>query len=399
MRVSSNLLRTVFLNALADAQQRFAKTQTQVSTGQRVNSPADDPAAAARIAQLNATLSRLDQFKTNADFARNQLGLEENALGSVIDNLQKIRELTVQANNAPLSDSDRAAIASELRERLEALRSVANTTDVDGRHLFAGYNEAAVPFTVGPGGNVVYNGDQGQRTVQVSETRFVALNDSGADVFQRIPTGNGTFTLTAGAANTGNGVLGAGTVVDPTAWDPDNYTITFLTPTTYEVRDSAAALVASGTYTAGQAISFRGHRRADRRRAGGRRHVHCRAELEPRRLRDGELVDHRARDAGVVGRGDRRACTTSSASCSRDVDQATNHVISKRSDVGSRSKALDDETSLADDFKVQLSTMLSSIRDLDYASALTALSQQQLGLQAAQQAYAQTQGLTLFRFL
>jgi flagellar hook-associated protein 3 FlgL len=82
-----------------------------------------------------------------------------------------------------------------------------------------------------------------------------------------------------------------------------------------------------------------------------------------------------------------------------DVDQATNHVISKRSDVGSRSKALDDETSLADDFKVQLSTMLSSIRDLDYASALTQLSQQQLGLQAAQQAFAQTQGLTLFRFL
>jgi flagellar hook-associated protein 3 FlgL len=82
-----------------------------------------------------------------------------------------------------------------------------------------------------------------------------------------------------------------------------------------------------------------------------------------------------------------------------DVDQATNHVISKRSDVGSRSKSLDDETSLADDFKVQLSTMLSSIRDLDYASALTQLSQQQLGLQAAQQAFAQTQGLTLFRFL
>jgi flagellar hook-associated protein 3 FlgL len=82
-----------------------------------------------------------------------------------------------------------------------------------------------------------------------------------------------------------------------------------------------------------------------------------------------------------------------------DVDQATNHLISKRSDVGSRAKSLDDETSLADDFKVQLTTMLSNIRDLDYASALTQLSQQQLGLQAAQQAFAQTQGLTLFRFL
>jgi flagellar hook-associated protein 3 FlgL len=398
MRVSSNLLRTVFLNALADAQQRFAKTQTQVSSGQRVNSPADDPAAAARIAQLNATLSRLDQFKSNADFARSQLGLEENALTSGIDNLQRIRELTVQANNAPLSDSDRAAIASELRERLESLRSVANTTDVDGRHLFAGYNENALPFTVDSTGNVVYNGDQGQRTVQVSETRFVALNDSGADVFQRIPTGNGTFTLTAGAANTGTGVLGAGTVVDQTAWVPDNYTITFLTPTTYEVRDSASALVASGTYTAGQSISFRGIAvPIDAAPAAGDTFA-----VAPSSSRDvfstvSSLID--ALETPTSSDAARTGVQNKLGQLLADVDQATSHLSTKRSNVGSRSNALDDETSLADDFKVQLSTMLSNIRDLDYASALTQLSQQQLGLQAAQQAYAQTQGLTLFRYL
>ena len=398
MRVSSDLLRTVFLNALADAQQRFAKTQAQVSSGQRVNSPADDPAAAARIAQLNATLSRLDQFKSNADFARNRLGLEENALSSAVDNLQQIRELAVQANNAPLSDSDRAAIASELRQRLEALRSVANTTDVDGRHLFAGYNENALPFTVDSVGNVVYNGDQGQRTVQVSETRFVALNDSGADVFQRIPTGNGTFTLTAGAANTGTGVLGAGTVVDPTAWDPDNYTITFLTPTTYEVRDSASALVASGTYTSGQAISFRGIAvPIDGAPAAGDTFTAAPSSSRDVFATVSSLIA--ALDTPASSDAAQASLHNKVGQLLADIDQATNHVISKRSDVGSRSKALDDETSLADDFKVQLSTMLSNIRDLDYASALTQLSQQQLGLQAAQQAYAQTQGLTLFRFL
>jgi flagellar hook-associated protein 3 FlgL len=398
MRVSSDLLRTVFLNALADAQQRFAKTQEQVSTGQRVNSPSDDPAAAARIAQLNATLSRLDQFQTNADFARNQLGLEENALTSVVDNLQQIRELTVQANNAPLSDADRAAIASELSQRLDALRSVANTTDVDGRHLFAGYNEDATPFTVGPAGNVVYNGDQGQRTVQVSETRFVALNDSGADVFQRIPTGNGTFTLTAGAANTGTGVLGAGTVVDQTAWVPDNYTIRFLTPTTYEVRDGASALVASGTYTAGQAISFRGVAvPIDGAPAAGDTFTAAPSSSRDVFATVSSLIDTLKTPAQSDTA--RASLHNKLGQLLADIDQATNHVISKRSDVGSRSRALDDEASLSADFKVQLSTTLSSIRDLDYADALTRLSQQQLGLQAAQQAFAQTQGLTLFRYL
>jgi flagellar hook-associated protein 3 FlgL len=398
MRVSSDLQRTVFMNALADAQQRLAKTQEQVSTGQRVNSPSDDPAAAARIAQLNATLARLDQFKSNADFATNQLGLEENALTSVVDNLQQIRELTVQANNAPLSDTDRAAIADELRQRLAALQSVANSTDVDGRHLFAGYNEGATPFTVGPSGNVVYNGDQGQRSVQISETRFIAINDSGADVFQRIPTGNGTFTLAADAANTGSGVLGAGTVVDQTAWVPDNYTITFVTPTTYEVRDSASALVASGTYTAGQAISFRGISvPIDGAPAAGDKF-----DVAPSSSRDifatvSSLID--ALNTPASSDAARTSLHNKLGQALADIDQATNHVIATRSDVGSRSKALDDETSLGADFKVQLTTTLSNIRDLDYADALTKLSQQQLGLQAAEQAFAQTQGLSLFRFL
>jgi flagellar hook-associated protein 3 FlgL len=245
---------------------------------------------------------------------------------------------------------------------------------------------------------VVYNGDQGQRAVQVSETRFVALNDSGADVFQRIPTGNGTFTLTAGVANTGTGVLGAGTVVDPTAWDPDNYTITFLTPTTYEVRDSAAALVSSGTYTAGQAISFRGIAvPIDGAPAAGDTFVAAPSSSRDIFTTVSSLIT--ALETPAQSNVGQASLHNKLGQLLADIDQATNHVISKRSDVGARSKSLDDETSLADDFKVQLSTVLSSIRDLDYASALTQLSQQQLGLQAAQQAFAQTQGLTLFRFL
>jgi len=397
MRVSSDTLRTAFLNALEGAQRRVVDTQTQVSTGRRVNAPSDDPAAASRIAELDASLARLDQFQSNAGFARNRLGLEEEALGSVIDNLQRIRELAVQANNAPLTDGDRAAIASELRERLEALRSVANSTDVDGHYLFGGYGETTLPFSAGSGG-VVYNGDQGQRMLQVSETRFVATNDSGAEVFQRIPTGNGTFTLAAGTGNTGTGVLGAGTVVNPAAWVQDTYTITFVTATTYEVRDAAAALVASGTYAPEQSIAFRG---IDVPLAG-----------EPAAGDTFSVAPGASRDMFTTISSLITALETPSTyapSRARlqnqvgqllvDVDQATTHVIDKRSDVGSRLRALDEEASLSDGFRVQLNQTLSDLRDLDYAEALTRLSQQLLGLDAAQQSFARTQGLSLFRFL
>jgi flagellar hook-associated protein 3 FlgL len=188
-----------------------------VSTGLRVNSPSDDPVAAARVAHLDASLSRLDQYHANAGFARNQLGLEEEAVSEVIGTLQRVRELMLQANNATASSGDRDVIAAEIRQHRDALLAIANTTDVDGRYLFGGYRESATPFTIAAGGNVVYNGDQGQRTLQISDSRFVAVNDSGADVFQRIPEGNGTFVLSAGAANTGTGTLATSSVVNAPA--------------------------------------------------------------------------------------------------------------------------------------------------------------------------------------
>src|SRR5688572_21426916 len=116
MRVSSDTLRSAFLAALDDARRRVAETQHQVSTGLRINSPSDDPVAAARVAHLDSSLARLDQYQANAAFARNQLGLEEESLNEAIDHLQRIRELTLQANNASMSTGDRHVIATEIRQ-------------------------------------------------------------------------------------------------------------------------------------------------------------------------------------------------------------------------------------------------------------------------------------------
>ena len=114
MRVSNDTLRSAFLAALDDARRRIMDTQQQVSTGLRINSPADDPVAAARVAHLDASLTRLDQYQANAVFARNQLGLEEESLNEAIGNLQSIRELTLQANNGTASAGDRQVIAAEI---------------------------------------------------------------------------------------------------------------------------------------------------------------------------------------------------------------------------------------------------------------------------------------------
>src|SRR5690606_21485587 len=117
MRVTSDALRATFLAVLENANRQLMKTQTQIGTGRRVNAPSDDPFAAARIGEIDAGLSRLAQLRDNGVVARNRLGLEETVLADVVDNLQRVRELTLQANSATLGNAERVGIAAEIRER------------------------------------------------------------------------------------------------------------------------------------------------------------------------------------------------------------------------------------------------------------------------------------------
>jgi flagellar hook-associated protein 3 FlgL len=397
MRVTNDTLRAAFMNALELSQRRLAETQRQVSTGKRINVPSDDPLAAARIGQLDASLSRLDQYQANGVIARNQLGLEEETLVSVIDNLQRVRELAVQANNGTLDDANRKAIAQELRQRFDAVLALANTTDASGRYLFAGLSENTRPFAKMATG-VVYSGDQGQRSLQISDERFVAVNDSGAEVFQRIPSGNGTFSLAADPLNTGSGVLGAGTVVNPAAFVPGTYAINFLTPTSYEVRNGGGALIVAGTYAPGQSIAFLGIEVGlSGTPAAGDSFDVASSTSKDMFATLNDLIT--ALETAVTDGATRAALHNQVGQLLTDLDQATSHAIEVRAEIGARLRALDQETSLNEGFTVQLTETLAEIRDLDYAEALSLLSQQLFGLEAAQQTFARVQGLSLFRFL
>ena len=74
-------------------------------------------------------------------------------------------------------------------------------------------------------------------------------------------------------------------------------------------------------------------------------------------------------------------------------------MIDARGEIGARVRALDQQESLNADFALHLNTTLSAVRDLDYAEALSRLSQELFGLDAAQQAFARAQNLSLFRYL
>jgi flagellar hook-associated protein 3 FlgL len=256
MRVSTPQLHRSSVNAILDQQAQSSRTQQQLATGKRLLAPSDDPAASAKILDLNQAVAVTGQYDRNIDAARNRLNREETALAGVQTVLQRVRELAIQANNDSQNNETRQGIALEVRQRLSDLLGYANTKDANGEYLFAGFQSHTQPFAQNPAGGFTYSGDQGQRFLQVGPDRQVATNDAGAPVFQVIRNGNGTFTTRDNAANIGSGVIDPGTVTDPTAYDGDTYTVLF--PFTTSATGSLAFNDANGNDTLSYSLSIDG---------------------------------------------------------------------------------------------------------------------------------------------
>ncbi len=397
MRVST--LSTFFqgLRQIQDLQSSLAETQEQIATQRRILRPSDDPIAAARSVGFKETLSRLEQFDRNGAAARSRLSFEEAALTTVNDVLQRVRELALRANNSTQTRDSRAQIAVELREQVAGLVQIANQKDGNGRYLFGGTLDGAAPVSSNAGG-VVYNGDQGQRLIQIGPSRYVADGDSGADVFFNVRNGNGVFRTTAAVANTGTGVLGSSGVVDPASYDRGEYTVRFIDPANYEVLDSTAAVIASGPFEDGQNISFQGISFT----IGGRPEAGDEFLVEPSRYQSvfetiGNIVA--ALDTAVDDDIAQAVLGNEINAGIQEIDLAIANVSDLRTKIGTRLTAIEAQADSNGAAALLAQQSISEFEDLDYAEALSRLSLQSTVLEAAQQSFVVTQRLSLFQFL
>ncbi len=163
-------------------------TQSRISSGTRILSPADDPIGSMQTLNFRYESSKIDQFLRNIDSAASTLEYEDSILNSVTNTYHRLKELTVAAGNASLSNTDRAAIADEMSERLSELQSLANTRAANGDYIFAGYTLNHQPVQIDSNSNYIFQGDDGQRTMMLGESTIVAISDSGKDIFFNIPT-------------------------------------------------------------------------------------------------------------------------------------------------------------------------------------------------------------------
>ncbi|MDH5181380.1 MAG: flagellar hook-associated protein FlgL [Gammaproteobacteria bacterium] len=405
IRVSTNQIQMGAINAMLDQQDSLARVQQQVATGKRVLAPSDDPVAVAQSINLQDALRRTEQLQRNIDNAQGRLSLEEGVLDGVTTILQRVRELTVAANNATQTNDTRSYIAEEIAQLNDELVGLANTMDSDGEFLFAGSKGRFRPFSKDENSNFLYYGDDTQRYVRVGPRRTVAINDTGTQVFRKIREGNGTFIITESKNNTGSGVLDQGSSKGHYDFGvyalimEDRDPINPNAPLTYKVIDDKGKIVVDSTpFSEGNAITFEGVQ------------LFMLGEPEPgdfyvirpsqhqdifttlQKLTNA-LKDSRnsAADHGFLHNEVNRALAS--------IDTAMGNILDVRASIGTRLNALESQRSINEAFSIQLKELISKIEDLDFGQAVSELNGRKVGLEASQKAFVKVQDISLFNHL
>jgi flagellar hook-associated protein 3 FlgL len=183
MRVNPNPLPDL-LSALSQTTRQINSDLQQVASGQRVNVPSDEPAAAAGLVRNADQTSEADQFLRSVGNVSGEMQNADSALSSVVTALQRAISVGVQGANGTVNASDRAALANEVQGILSQLVSLANLS-YQGNFVFGGTATQTTPYVLdgtSPSG-VRYDGNDGVNNVTVGDHLTVKTNLPGSELF------------------------------------------------------------------------------------------------------------------------------------------------------------------------------------------------------------------------
>ncbi|MGC6400432.1 flagellar hook-associated protein FlgL [Sphingomonas sp. FW199] len=177
---------------------RAETLQTQIATGKKLLTAADDPGGYQRLAMLKRESVAAETTTANLALAQGLLAQSDSLLGSVDDRLQRVSELTVRARSGILSQGDREAVATELDTIRDELLSLANSRDSRGAPIFGG-SSTGDAFTQAADGTVSYTGDGAPVPIPIGEGRSVIASENGEHIF--MPAGGTDIFATLAAVS------------------------------------------------------------------------------------------------------------------------------------------------------------------------------------------------------
>lgn len=135
--INTNSLSLVAQNNLNKSQSALGTAIERLSSGYRINSAKDDAAGQAIANRFTANIKGLTQAARNANDGISIAQTTEGALNEINNNLQRVRELTVQATNGTNSPSDLSSIQDEIKQRLSEIDRVSQQTQFNGVSVLA----------------------------------------------------------------------------------------------------------------------------------------------------------------------------------------------------------------------------------------------------------------------
>ena len=398
MHISTANHFNVAIDQLMTRQNDLSTTQTQLTSGKRVNQPSDDPAAAAANERALADEARATATQKAVNASNNAMTLSESALGSATDLMQTIHADMVSAGNATLSDADRQSLAAQITQLRNQLLTVANSTDGNGSYLFGGQGANQAPFVDASGG-VQYRGTTGQTTVGAGAGQVLPLTLDGQAAFMQANGGNGVFA-TSVLTSTGSAWIDTGTDTNAAALPGATYKIQFTVAagnTTYSVLKNGVATAQTGVpFTPGQAVQVDGMSAT----ISGQPASGDAFQLAPSSpsVSVFNVLDQTIADLNTTGRTSAQIAQANSSNL-QNLNQCMVQVEAARSQAGAAMNRIAQVTTQLSAQTLADQTQSSNLTDVDMTQALSTFSNQQTGYQAALKSYSMIQGLSLFNYL
>ena len=234
--------------------------RTQGATGLKLNTSSDDPGAIRPVLTARTQIQENERYLETMGKSSDKMASADGHLAHVENILVRAKEIAINAVNSSLNQSDLDTLANEISELRNEMLDSANAV-VDGKYIFAGYEEKTVPFventsydpstynindvTTWP---YLYQGDSNPTQLEITSHEFLEVNLTGNELFMGITNEiaaggyNAPFqgqSLTSGAIQPGTG---GGITITPDGGTPVDILPSDLTDTTTNYAGKLAGL-------------------------------------------------------------------------------------------------------------------------------------------------------------
>ncbi|GGY04839.1 flagellar hook-associated protein FlgL [Paludibacterium paludis] len=150
MRVASSQFNALMHMALQNNQGKVSDLMQQMSSGQRILAPSEDPIGSVRLLRMSREEAAIAQYQSNITALRAKLSQNETALTSMTNDLLDIRDLMVWAKDGGNSSEDMNAMAGKLVTVRDSLMAECNARDDGGNYLYSGTVTKTAPIKYDP---------------------------------------------------------------------------------------------------------------------------------------------------------------------------------------------------------------------------------------------------------